>query len=143
MKICLIGNNLSNLVLAKILLNKKIKIDLFYKDFKKVQKTLRTISISKDNIDFFNQNIFNLSKISWCIKEIKIFNEVNKKKEFLNFKSHNNTPFSVVKYNQLINQINYQLKNKKNFRKFKIKKNSFYTEILKKNYNLIINSEKK
>ena len=142
MKICLIGNNLSNLVLAKILLNKKIKIDLFYKDFKKVQKTLRTISISKDNIDFFNQNIFNLSKIGWCIKEIKIFNEANKKKEFLNFKSHNNTPFSVVKYNQLINQINYQLKNKKNFRKFKIKKNSFYSKILKKNYNLIINSEK-
>ena len=142
MKICLIGNNLSNLVLAKILLNKKIKIDLFYKDFKKVQKTLRTISISKDNIDFFNQNIFNLSKISWCIKEIKIFNEANKKKEFLNFKSHNSTPFSVVKYNKLINQINYQLKNKKNFRKFKIKKNSFYKKILKKNYNLIINSEK-
>ena len=31
MNICLIGNNLSNLVLAKNLLDREIKIDLYYK----------------------------------------------------------------------------------------------------------------
>tara|TARA_Y100000590_G_scaffold458641_1_gene613775 strand:- start:833 stop:1924 length:1092 start_codon:yes stop_codon:yes gene_type:complete len=142
MKICLIGNSLSNLVLAKILLNKKIKVDLFYKNLNKVEKIARTIGISKDNIDYFNNNIFNLKKISWCIYKIKIFNEINKKKEFLNFKNYNTNPFSIVKYNQLIDKVNYVLKKEKNFRRYKIKSNSFYSEILNKNYNLIINSEK-
>ena len=123
MKICLIGNSLSNLTLAKILLNKKIKIDLFYKDFNKREKTSRTISISKDNVDFFNKNIFNLNKISWRIDKIKIFNEKNKKNELLNFNLNNAAPFFIVKYNELINKINYKLKKKKNFRKYKIKKN--------------------
>ena len=142
MKICLIGNSLSNLTLAKILLNKKIKIDLFYKDFNKREKTSRTISISKDNVDFFNKNIFNLNKISWRIDKIKIFNEKNKKNELLNFNLNNAAPFFIVKYNELINKINYKLKKKKNFRKYKIKKNSSYLKILKKKYDLIINSEK-
>ncbi len=142
MKICLIGNSLSNLVLAKILLNKKIKIDLFYNGFNTKEKTSRSISISKDNINFFNKNIFKLNKISWRIDKIKIFNEKNKKNELLNFKSYNNTPFSIVKYNDLIKKINNQLKNKKNFRKYKIKKNLSYSKILKKKYHLIINSEK-
>ena len=142
MKICLIGNSLSNLVLAKILLNKKIKIDLFYKDFNKKEKTSRTIGISKNNIDFINKNIFKLNKISWRVDKIKIFNEKNKKNELINFKSYNTTPFFIIKYNEIINKINYQLKNKKNFKKYKIKNNSYYSKILKKKYHLIINSEK-
>ena len=142
MKICLIGNNLSNLVLAKILLNKKIKIDLFYKKLNKKEKTVRTIGISKDNIDFFNKNIFNLKKISWKINKIRIFNEACKENELLNFNSYNNSLFSIFKYCDLVDNINYQLKKQKNFKKFKIKKNYNYSKILNNNYHLIINSEK-
>ena len=142
MKICLIGNNLSNLVLAKVLLRKKIKIDLFYQEIKKVEKTTRTIGISKNNVDFFNKNIFDLKKKYWRINEIKIFNETNKKKELLNFKSYNTAPFFIVEYDYLIKKINDELKNEKNFRKYKINKNTDLSNLLNKNYQIIINSDK-
>ena len=41
MNICLIGNNLSNLVLAKNLLDREIKIDLYYKPTAEIPKITR------------------------------------------------------------------------------------------------------
>ena len=49
MNICLLGNNLSNLVLAKNLLDREIKVDLYYKPTIEKSKITRTIGISKDN----------------------------------------------------------------------------------------------
>ena len=53
MNICLLGNNLSNLVLAKNLLDREIKVDLYYKPTTEKSKTTRTIGISENNIIFF------------------------------------------------------------------------------------------
>ena len=50
MNICLIGNNLTNLVLAKNLLDRKINIDLFCHPTINSTKTTRTIGISENNI---------------------------------------------------------------------------------------------
>ena len=142
MNICLIGNNLTNLVLAKNLLDRKINIDLIYHPTINSTKTTRTIGISENNIGFFNINNINLSKTSWPIKNIKVFNEIDQKLEILNFKSSNKFHFSMVKYEELFKSLNNILKNKKNFKKYKIKKNLLNKFVSSSKYNLIINSEK-
>ena len=72
MKICLIGDSLSNLVLAKNLLGKKIKIDLFYEPPKNRNNTSRTIGITQDNMNYIKNNIFNKKTSKNDIKYIKI-----------------------------------------------------------------------
>ena len=63
MNICLIGDGLTNLILAKILANKNINVFLCV-DSKKIKKfSSRTIGISKHNFDFFKSNIINIKKI--------------------------------------------------------------------------------
>ena len=53
MNVCLIGNSLTNLVLAKILANKNIEVTIFYEPNRKNKFFSRTIGISKNNFDFF------------------------------------------------------------------------------------------
>ena len=58
MNICLLGNNLTNLVLANILLKKKIKVDIISQTQPTILKnTIRTIAISNDNYNFLRKNI--------------------------------------------------------------------------------------
>ena len=142
MKICLIGDSLTNLVLAKNLLSRKIKIELLYKEIKKNNNTSRTLGISRENIDYLNNNICDLKNLGWGIKKIKVFKENDKKNEILNFGSYNKELFSTISYNKLFNKLNSLLLKEKNFKKHKIKKKLFYSELIKKNYNLIISSEK-
>ena len=72
MKVCIIGNNLTSLALAKALINKEIFVDIFYMNKKlNIDKT-RTIGISQSNIDYFNKNLSNINKILWPIKKIYI-----------------------------------------------------------------------
>ena len=53
MKVCIIGSALTSLSLAKILTNMGINVDIFSSfNFKKIDES-RTLSISKNNIDFF------------------------------------------------------------------------------------------
>ena len=55
MNIALIGNNLANLVLSKILVKMGIKVCLYYyKNNLKISST-RTIAISKSNVEFLKQ----------------------------------------------------------------------------------------
>ena len=59
MKICIIGNGLTSLTLAKTLVNQGIYVDIFIK-IMNIQNKIRTIGISKSNTDFFNQNILDI-----------------------------------------------------------------------------------
>ena len=54
MNVCIIGEGLTSLALAKNLINKKINVHIYYKN--KIQKKIssRTIGISKNNLEFFN-----------------------------------------------------------------------------------------
>ena len=85
MNVCLIGNSLTNLVLAKILANKNIKVTIFYEPNRKNKFFSRTIGISKNNYDFFTDQVLDIQKISWPIKSIKVFNELSLEDELLNF----------------------------------------------------------
>ena len=82
MNICLLGNNLTNLVLANILLKKKINVDIISQDNPSLLKnTIRTIAISNENYEFLRKNIKGISKFGWPTEKIKIYSAKNKSSE--------------------------------------------------------------
>ena len=140
MKICIIGNNLTSLALAKALINKEIFVDIFYSNKKiNIDKT-RTIGLSKSNIDFFNKNISNINKILWPIKKIKIYSENSGIDEIIKFEDQKRSLFSIMKNDKITNQLYLELKNNK-FSKFK--KDIGYKILNKSNYDLLINCDSK
>ena len=142
MNICLIGDGLTNLALAKCLTEKNINVSLYYSSTSRKLSNNRTIGISKENFDFFQKNIIKINKFSWPIKTIKIFSEKNNK--LLSFGEKEKEMFFMVKNFELYKNLEKKLLQKKNFKKIKIKNQSFYQKIIKKNkFDLVINSEKK
>ena len=87
MNICILGNGLTALSLAKNLTKKNINVRI-YETKKTVNSSLnRTIGITKKNLEFLNKEILALQKKdAWPIKEIEIFSEKEKKDRILNFK---------------------------------------------------------
>ncbi len=142
MKICLIGQNLTNLILANDFEEKKLKVDIYLNKKIKSIKTNRTIALSNENFDYL-KFLTKSSITPWKSKEIKIFTEGSHTKEIINFNKKNKQIFNLISYSKL-NEI---------FLK-KIKKSKFikllHTEtsnpnMLKiiENYDLAINSENK
>ena len=64
MKICLIGQNLTNLILANDFEEKKLKVDIYLNKKIKSIKTNRTIALSNENFDYlkFLQKVHNLKR---------------------------------------------------------------------------------
>ena len=142
MNVCIIGDGLTSLSLAKNLINKKIKVHLYKKKMISHLSPSRTIGISKDNLEFFEKQIIPLPKeIAWGIKKIEIYPENIKKGKILNFEN-NNTLFYMVKNDELYKLLNNELSKNKLFKKKIIQKNEFYDELLAKpSYDLIINCD--
>jgi 2-octaprenyl-6-methoxyphenol hydroxylase len=138
MTVCILGNSLTALTLAKLLVNYDIDVDLiFNKKNYKINHT-RTIGISKNNIDFFNSNIINVEKLIWNINKIEIFSENLKKEKLLNFKANKYQLFSIIKNYKLHQLLDDELSKSKFFRsKFLTEKNLSYLN----NYELIINCD--
>ena len=143
MNACLIGDGLISLTLAKTLVNNKIKVFMYCNNSRKIHSSNRTVGITSNNLDFFQKEIKKLKKnIYWKIDQIEIYNEIYEKGKILNFHDQKKTLFSIIKYNDLYDLINKDLKKNKNFKKINIKDNSFYKKIIKRNnYNLIINCD--
>ena len=138
MTVCILGNSLTALTLAKTLVNHKINVHLFFnKKNYKIDES-RTIGIANNNINFFNNYIINIEKIIWKIKRIEIFSDNLKKERLINFKTNRDHLFSIVKNNKL-----YQLL-EKDLLKNKFFKSKFLNEkkisFLDK-YELIINCD--
>ena len=139
MNICLIGKNITNLLLAKNLDNKGINFELFYSKTNDLSKiSTRTIGITEDNINFLGKNI---KKNSWSIKDIKIYTESNNNEEIINFESKRGSYFSIVKYSNLFQLLEKDLKKSKNIKKFLVTTKKLNTIIKNKKYDLIINSD--
>ena len=138
MTVCILGNSLTALTLAKALVNHKIDVDLFFNKKNYKISESRTIGITKNNIDFFNNNIINIEKIIWKLKKIEIFSEKLKKETLVNFKAKNDYLFSIVKNNKLYQLLEKDLLKSKIFRsKFSNEKDlSFINK-----YELIINCD--
>ena len=138
MKICIIGDGLVSLTLAKALVNKDICVDVFYNKKHKNHNQTRTLGISKSNIEYFNSNILNIEKLLWEIKKIIIYTENSSDNEIIKFDDSNKRLFSIIQNHQLQNLLAIKLKKNKFFN---YKKNIDFKILLKKDYKLIINCE--
>jgi len=138
MKVCIIGNNLTSLTLAKALVNKEIFVDIFYKNKNIHINKMRTIGLSKSNIDFFNKNISDIEKNLWPIRKIKIFSENSGINEIIKFEDQNDNLFSIMSNQKIYKQLNSELK--KN-RYYKFRKNIPIKNLLKLGYDLVINCD--
>ena len=157
MKLCILGDGLTSLSLAKSLVNKGIFVDIFSnKNFFKYNKT-RTIGISKKNLDFFNKNILDIKKFSWNINKIEIYSDNLQNEKILDFQNDDQPLFAIIKNYDLQKYLLSKLKknkfcnfkNKNNFQNFNIKDykliincdgynaitNKFFFKKMKKNYN--------
>jgi 2-octaprenyl-6-methoxyphenol hydroxylase len=143
MNICIIGGGLTSLSLAKNLINKKINVHFYYKNKIKNLLSTRTIGISKNNLEFFNKEIFSISKnLLWEIKKIEIFSQKLEKENLLRFENDKDKLFYMFKNDNLYRSLLNKISKNKFFKKILIKKNSFYLDLLKKNkYDLIINCD--
>ena len=140
MSICLIGKNLTNLVLANVIANKKLRVDIAYNLNTKKNESSRTLSISHDNYIYLKKINKKINISAWPTKKIKIYNEIEKFKELFEFKNNKKDIFYLIKYHDIYNFfLNFSKKNK--FINF-VKVNSELKNInhKKTKYNLIINS---
>ena len=144
MNVCILGNSLTSLSLAKNLVNKKINVDICYEEKKNNLSSNRTIGISNSNFNFFQKKIMKLNKKDiWEISKMKIYSEKKMNDKILDFQKSKKNYFLMIKNNRLCRLLNIELKKNKFFKKKVIKKN-FYRKLLKeKKYDLIINCESK
>ncbi len=138
MKVCILGNNLVSLVLAKTLVNQGIFVDFFFKHKKTNLNKTSTLGISKSNIDFFNKNILDIKKLLWKINRIEIYSDNLKNEKLINFDNKNDYLFSIVKNSELQK---YLLSNIKENKIIKFKKNFSHHNLIKNDYNLIFNCD--
>ena len=135
MKVCIIGDGLASLTLASVLIKKDIFVDIFSKKKIILYNQSRTLGISKSNIDYFNNEITNIKKISWEIKKIKIFTEKNDDEELLKFDNKDNQIFSIIR-NYKLQKLLFENLKKSKFIKFK---NNL--DINNSQYKLVINCD--
>ncbi len=138
MKVCILGNNLISLVLAKTLVNQGIFVDFFFKHKKTNLNKTSTLGISKSNIDFFNKNILDIKKLLWKINRIEIYSDNLKNEKLINFNNKKDYLFSIVKNSELQK---YLLSNIKENKIIKFKKNFSHHDLIKNDYNLIFNCD--
>ena len=136
MKVCIVGDGLVSLTLAKALVNEEIYVDLFSKKKPHIIDKSRTLGISKANINYFNKNILNINNLTWGINNIEIYSDILKEGKILNFEKNNNTLFSIVENHKLYKLLISSLSKNKFF-----KKKIFFKDIKTKNYKLILNCD--
>ena len=138
MSVCIIGNGLSALILAKALVNKNIYVDVLFKKKDLNLNRSRTIGISKSNIEFINKDITNIKKLLWKLKKIELFTDNLKNQKLINFENNNQQLFSIVKNYELYEVLKKSLTKNKYFKK-KLSCNKNLSFV--KNYELVINCD--
>ena len=138
MNVSILGDGLTSLALAKLLVNEGIKVDIFSEKKLRKSNKIQTLGISKSNTDFFIENISDIRKFLWNIKKIEIFSENLKNEKILNFEKKKQTLFSIVKNFDIYNFLLQKLKKNK---LVKFKKSISLNNIKKKNYELIFNCD--
>ena len=141
MNVCLIGDSLITLSLAKNLTNKNIKVFNYVWGNKKKSNT-RTIGITSDNFKFFNKEILNIKKkMIWDIEKINVYSEKYKKQKILNFEDHKKSLFYMIKDNEIYTLLEKNLKKNFLYKKICLNNNNLLKKITKKNFDLIINCD--
>ena len=133
MRVCILGENLTSLTLAKALLRLKIRVDIISNNKKVLYPKSRSLGISKSNIDYFNNHIVDIKKLSWNLDKIEIFTDNILNKNLLNFDNDRKFLFSTIKNYQLFNLLKKEVIKFKSFKKKKV--------FINNNYDLIINTD--
>ena len=142
MNICIIGDGLTSLSLAKNLINKKINVHIYHEDKRENLLSNRTIGISKNNLEFFKKEICRIdNKNFWEVKNIEIYSEKSQGEKILRFGNSKDNLFYMIKNDELYNLLKDKTSKNRFFKKIKIK-NNFYEQLMnKKKYDLIINCD--
>ena len=138
MNVCILGNGLTSLTLAKSLVNKGICVDIISNKKDDKINYDRTIGISKNNLEFFNKEILDINKLSWKINKIEVYSENLNNERILNFQNNGQKLFSVIRNYELIDHLTKKLKKEK---LFKLKRNLVNRDVLTSGYDLIINCD--
>ena len=118
MNVCIIGEGLTALSLAKSLINKKINVHYYHKGKNSNFSSNRTIGISKSNFEFFKEKIFQISKNNyWKINRIEIYTDKIDTENLLKFENDKNDLFYIVKNDELSKSLNSNLIKSKFFKK--------------------------
>ena len=141
MNICLLGFGIPSLILANILANKNIKISIIDEEKSKKKFSNRTIGITKNNIEFLENEKIAIKNDEWKINKIKIFDELIDQNELLSFGPTKHKLFSVIKSSNLLELLKKKVKKNKLIKIIKYKNNSFSNSIIKNinRFDLIIN----
>ena len=138
MNVSILGDGLTSVTLAKMLVNQGIKVDIYSDKKPKKYNKIQTLGISKSNIEFFNKNILNINKFLWNIENIEIFSENLKNEKILSFQKKDSNLFSIVRNDNLYKHLLFSLK--KN-RLIKFKKKIKSSDLLNNKYDLIFNCD--
>jgi len=142
MNVCIIGEGLTALSLAKSLINKKINVHYYHKSRNSNFSSNRTIGISKSNFKFFKEKIFQISKNNyWKINRIEIYTDKIDTENLLKFENDKNDLFYIIKNDELLKLLNSNLIKSKFFKKIILKKDINEESLNKKKYDLIINCD--
>ena len=138
MNVLILGDGLTSITLAKMLVNNGIKVDIFSNKKTKKYNKIQTLGISKTNVEFFNKNILNIKNFLWNIDNIEIYSENLKNEKILNFENKENNLFFMIRNYDLYNHLLLNLKKDK---LIKFKKDIKHRNLEKSNYNLIFNCD--
>jgi 2-octaprenyl-6-methoxyphenol hydroxylase len=138
MKICILGNGLTALTLAKALTKQNIYVDVLHNIKNLNISKTRTIGISKSNIEFINKNVININKLVWKLNKIEIFSDNLNSEKLIDFKKDNDQIFSTVKNFKFYELLERDLYKDKYFKSKLISSKNL--SFIKK-YNLIINCD--
>ena len=142
MNVCIIGEGLAALSLAKSLINKKINVHYYHKSGNSNFFSNRTIGISKSNFEFFKEKIFQIPKNNyWKINKIEIYTDKIGKENLLKFENDKNDLFYLIKNDELLKLLKNNLIKSKFFKKIILKRNANEEFLNKKEYDLIINCD--
>ena len=142
MKICLIGNNLTSLILAYILSKKNFFIEIYSIKSNKLKFKTRTLGIANYNLKYLNNCFKDILRITKPINEIKILIKNKKINKEISFNQNSKILFNMVKYDNLVSYIKLKISNNKNISYKYIKKNSDLINLNNnKKFKLIINCE--
>ncbi|MDA7779979.1 FAD-dependent monooxygenase [Candidatus Pelagibacter sp.] len=142
MNVCIIGEGLTALSLAKSLINKKINVHYYHKNRNGNFSSNRTIGISKSNFEFFKEKIFQISKNNyWKINRIEIYTDKINTENLLKFENDKNDLFYIIKNDELLKSLKSNLIKSKFFKKIILKNNINEETLNKKEYDLIINCD--
>jgi len=142
MKVCLIGNNLTSLILANILSKKNFYTDIYYSKLSKTNYKTRALGITEYNLNYLKKYFKNISKKTYSIDQIEVLIKNNKINKEILFNENPEILFNMVKYDELLSFFKSNLNFQKNISFKIIKKNYDLINLSNiKKYNLIINCE--